>query len=317
MASRLMSYLFELFCLLLIRILSIALNLIALPFELISLSHQYFICKPKVFKSILITGASSGIGLQFALTMASNPNTRLVLIARRLNKLKHAKELCIKKGCKNVQIYSCDVTNKEKMKQIIEECDNKHALDLVFANAGYRSDLSHDFVTGAYKTFAININGTLNTILPIIPRMIERKYGQIVINASIAGLTPHKLFPFYSTSKHALLSLAENLRSTLHEYNVGITVTLPGFVETELVSHLSDSKLPMIGKISAMNAVQEIEYAAAYNVAIAGFPFLATLLAYLYESVSFRFKKIILDFNVIDRIIGWYNVVPNRKWNID
>ena len=282
--------------------LSIALNIIALPFEICSLSYQYLLSKPKIFKSILITGASSGIGLEFALKMASNPNTkRLVLIARNLNKLKQAKTRCIDNGCANVRIYSCDVTKREKMRQIIEECDNECGIDFVFANAGYRSNLCDNLIVSAYRTFDINIYGALNTILPIIPRMKERKNGQIVINASIAGLTPQKLFPFYSTSKHALLSLAENLRSTLAENGIGITVTLPGFVETELVTHLDESKLPMIGKMKTLNAVQQIEYAATYNVAIAGFPFIATLLAYLYESVSCRFKQIILDFNVIDR----------------
>eukprot|EP01084_Bolivina_argentea_P116584 207120_1 len=313
--SMIFTYIVELLQLIIIKILVITLQILALPFELLSLSYQYFVFKPKIFKSILITGASSGIGLQFALDIASQKHTqRLVLIARRLDKLKKAQQQCITNGCNNVEIYSCDVTDKNKMKQIIEECDNKKPLDLVFANAGYRSDLHHDIISSAYKTFDVNINGVLNTILPIIPRMINRKQGQIIINASIAGLTPHKLFPFYSASKHALMSLAENLRCTLHEYNIGVTVTLPGFVETELVTHLTDSKLPMIGKISVSNATQNIKHAAKYNYAICGFPFLSNILGFLYETVSPRFKQIILDYNIIDRIIGWYNVVPNRKW---
>ena len=192
-----------------------------------------------------------------------------------------------------------------------------HYFDLVFANAGYRADLHHNMISGGYKTYNINGNGVLNTILPIIPRMINRIYGQIVINASIAGLTPHKLFPFYSASKHGLIALAENLRSTLHEYNIGVTVTMPGFVESDFVSHLSDSKLPMIGKIKVVDCINEILHAAKYNYAISGFPFLATILGYLYETVSQSFKQIVLDYYIIDRIIGWYYVVPNRKWQTD
>jgi len=134
---------------------------------------------------------------------------------------------------------------------------------------------------------------------------------------SIAALTPHTLFPFYSASKHTLLSMAENLRSTLHSHGIGVTVLLPGFIETDLVAHLSDSKLPMIGKIPVSDAIECITDAAQSNVAIAGFPFLATLLGYLYETVSPRFKQILLDHNIIDRLIGWHGKVPARKWNTD
>ena len=314
-----LGFLVELLQLLTIKVLMIGLQIVALPFELISLIYQYLICKPKTFKSILITGASSGIGLQFALEMSKQkPSPRLVLISRRLEKLKLAKQECIKNGCKNVEIYSCDVTDKHKMKQILEQCDNNSPyFDLIFANAGYRADLQNNMISGGYKTYDININGVLNTIYPLIPRMINRKYGQIIINSSIAGLTPHKLFPFYSASKHGLMSLAENLRSTLNEYNIGVTVTMPGFVDSEFVSHLSDSKLPMIGKIKVNDCIKEIKHAAKYNYAISGFPFLATILGYLYETNSPRFKQIILDYNIIDRLIGWYNVVPNRKWQTD
>lgn len=309
------AFIFDFVSLIAIKLLTIVLQIVSFPFELLSLVYRHFVFKKKTFHSIVVTGASSGIGFHFALEMSKQtPPPRLVLIARRLNKLKIAQQQCMRNGCDNVEIYSCDVTDKLALKEILEACDDKMPIDFVFANAGYRADLHDAMVPSAYNTFDINVMGVLNTILPLTPRMVARKQGQIVINASVAGLTPQKLFPFYGAAKFGLLGLADNLRSNLTQYNVGVTVTLPGFVETDLVSHLSDGKLPMIGTIKVGEAVKQIRFAAEYDLATHGFPFIATILAYLYGSLSSVFKRSVLDCNVIERLIGWYDVVPDRKW---
>ena len=317
MLSDFVHFLSDLSQLLIIKILSIILQVLALPFELISLFHQYVMQKRKIFKSVVITGASSGIGRHFALEMAKQkPPPRLILIARRPDKLKEVRMECMRLGCTNVSVFQCDVRDRKAMREFLIERDTQTPhIDLVFANAGYRANVDDEMVTAGYKTMDINLYGVMNTIMPLIPRMKERGKGQIIINASIAALTPHKLFPFYSASKHALVALAENLRSGLHEYGIGVTVLLPGFVKTELISHLNDSKLPLIGMINVTDAIQRIRSAAEYNQAIAGFPFIATVLGYLYETVSPRFKQTLLDFSVVDRLIGFYNVVPDRAWN--
>lgn len=270
--------------------------------------------KRKQFKTILITGASSGIGYHFALNYSlQGKGTKLILIARRKNKLMELQNLCIKNGCK-CEIFECDVTNKLSLKKIIENCDKENEIDLVFANAGIRADVNDRIIDKTYKTFDINIYGILNTILPIIPLFIKRNKGQIVINSSISCLTPQYIFPMYSSSKLCLLGLCENLRTNLIDYNIGISCILPGFVKTDLINNLNESKLKMIGCINVNDAIKYIKNGIELNRCIIGFGFISTFFGYLLRSLTPLFKQFLLDYHIIERCILWHNVVPKRKY---
>ena len=118
-----------------------------------------------LYKNILITGASSGIGEGLAIFYAQNGAENLFICGRNKERLKLVAEKC-RKFCKNVFEEVLDVTDKKKTFAWVEKCNKKSALDLVVANAGIGTcDDSHE---ATYQTFDVNIFGVLNTSLPAI-----------------------------------------------------------------------------------------------------------------------------------------------------
>ena len=187
------------FCLIIFHLLTL------IP-ELCILFKEYFLTTPQTFSSILITGASKGMGKALAVDYCKNAkkegkNLHLILIARSKDLLNQVKTECESYNTKNTNLikvvtFICDVCDKDKMKDIILQCDTKYTLDLVFANAGY-VNYDGNINEIAYKTVDVNCIGALNTILPIIPRFIKRKKGQIAIHSSIGALlVSHVCFEF-------------------------------------------------------------------------------------------------------------------------
>lgn len=178
------------------------------------------------FRCILITGGNSGLGEGLADAFAGE-GVRLVLTARNEDRLLSVKAKCERKGA-TVITASIDVTDKRGMKQLIERMDNDHPFDLVIANAGVSAKTmgaTHDILEPMYN---INVNGVMNTLTPIIPRMVQRQKGQIAIVSSVAGYAVLPDDYEYHTSKGAVRGIGEGMRAMLRKSNVGVSVICPG-----------------------------------------------------------------------------------------
>ena len=127
-------------------------------------------------RSILITGASSGIGAALAIEYATK-GTHLILTGRNVKKLKEIGALCSAKGAK-VSERNVDVRNKQKMDELIR---TQGSLDIVFANAGIAHSADADLDKSINLIFSVNVNGVVNTIVPAIETMKLRGGGQIGI----------------------------------------------------------------------------------------------------------------------------------------
>ena len=140
-------------------------------------------------KSILITGASSGIGEALALLYAKQ-GVFLALNGRNSDRLAQVAEACRAKGA-DVQTALVDVTQSQPMAEWVQGEDQEHPFDLVIANAGISGGTAgHQVgepVSQARQIFDVNLIGVLNTIEPILNDMINRKSGQIAIISSLAG----------------------------------------------------------------------------------------------------------------------------------
>ena len=186
--------------------------------------------------SILITGASSGIGEALALHYAA-AGISLHLGGRNQARLDDAAARCRAAGA-TVTTHSSEVSNRDAMAEWIASADNAAELDLVIANAGISGGTSNgkEAAEQVQKIFDVNLNGVLNTILPALDRMMARQSGQIAIMSSLAGFLPLPGAPAYGASKAAVRQYGEALRMSARSNNVQVSVICPGFVHSRMTA---------------------------------------------------------------------------------
>jgi short-subunit dehydrogenase len=180
-------------------------------------------------RSILITGASSGIGAALARAYAG-PHVRLALGARNAGRLAAVARECRAAGAA-VTERSVDVTDRDAMAAWIGEADGRWPLDLVVANAGVSGP-----GTPPRRIFAVNVDGVLNTVEPILPRFLARRRGRLALMSSLAAFRATPSTPAYGASKAAVLAYGDGLRPRLAAEGVGVTVICPGFVRTPMTA---------------------------------------------------------------------------------
>ncbi len=223
----------------------------------------------KAPKSILITGASSGIGEALAYAYAA-PEVSLHLAGRNRERLE-AVAISARQKNATVTTQVVDVTDQEAMTDWIHAIDNETPLDLVIANAGIGLG-QNDAPTLAEiteRTFDINVQGVFNTIHPALDRMIPRRRGQIAIMSSVAGFVGMPGAAPYAASKAAVRSYGEGLRGAYYRHNVEINVICPGFV----VSRMTDrNRFRMPFLMDTDKAAQKIVHGLERNKPRIAFP---------------------------------------------
>jgi len=229
-------------------------------------------------KSILITGASSGIGAALARLYAA-PGITLALAGRDAGRLGGIVADCRARGA-DADAASVDVTDAEATARWIAAADEAAPLDLVFANAGisggtFGGGESRD---QAAAIFATNVGGVIHTVHPAAERMRVRRRGQIAIMSSLASFRGMPGAPAYSASKAAARSYGEALRGSLHRHNVGVTVICPGFIRTPMTD-VNRFRMPLL--MEADRAARLIRRGLARNRARIAFPLRLYALAWL------------------------------------
>lgn len=245
-------------------------------------------------KTILITGASRGIGKQLALHYAAK-NVTLILIARNKDKLEEVAQHCQDLGA-NTIYKVIDVAESSKLKKFMVEIDEEMPIDLLIANAGVSSTLQSNWQQETEENLenvlAINYQGAMNTINPLINRMMARKKGQIAIMSSLAGLRGLPQSPSYCASKAALYVYGQSLRAWLGRYNIQVNVICPGYVKTDMSDRLSGPKHFLV---SREKAVKLIHHGLQKNKPCIAFPWQLNLLTRLASLMPSRPVNFILN----------------------
>ncbi|RNJ78180.1 MAG: SDR family NAD(P)-dependent oxidoreductase [Nitrosopumilus sp. H8] len=196
-------------------------------------------------KTVLVTGASSGIGRQAAIEFAKL-KADIVIAARRKDRLEQLRDELAKYDT-DVMVCQCDVSKKDQVRDMSKAVLGKFdSLDILVNNAGFAiygavSDLSIEDIESQMNT---NYLGMIYCIKNFLPSMLEKKSGHIVNVASVAasfglpGIAP------YCASKHAMLGFSEGLRHELDGTGVGVTVVSPIMVRTDFFDHPSFEKMP-------------------------------------------------------------------------
>ncbi|MCC8432232.1 SDR family NAD(P)-dependent oxidoreductase [Reyranella aquatilis] len=224
----------------------------------------------KSFSSIVITGASSGIGEAMALDYAA-PGVALALTGRDADRLETVTAACRAKGA-TIVAATIDVTDRERFLPWLEAFDDAHPVDLVIANAGISIDKDNsslDDFSIIRKTLDVNINGVLNTVEPLLPRMIARKRGQIGIVSSLAGFIGLPYSASYNASKAAVRVWGESIRYVLKKDGVGVSVICPGFVVSRITA---EAPFPMPFLMTSAKASAIIRRGLALNRPRIAFP---------------------------------------------
>jgi short-subunit dehydrogenase len=184
-------------------------------------------------KNILITGASSGIGAELAKSY-SKEKVRLLLLARSEERLQKIANICIKNGSE-VKIVICDICSADIKVQIEKICAS-YKIDLLILSAGVSDGILNNLkeFDKIQKIFDTNLIATINIMMPILYQMIENKNGTIGIISSLASMFPLSCAASYSSSKAAIKIFGESLRCYAKNYNVTISVIVPGFIDTPM-----------------------------------------------------------------------------------
>jgi short-subunit dehydrogenase len=190
--------------------------------------------RPPPYRSILITGASGGIGTALAVAFAA-PGVHLALGGRDQARLEDVVERCRRTGA-GAESARVDVTDREAMAAWVLAVDRAAPLDLVIANAGTAGPGDYGGPEAARTIFAVNLDGVLNTIEPIVPTMSARGHGHLALMSSLAGFRGLPTAPAYCASKAAVRIWGEGQRGRLGRQGIAVSVICPGFVRTPMTA---------------------------------------------------------------------------------
>jgi len=177
-------------------------------------------------KVIVISGASSGIGFATAKYLSQNGFIVYGLARRIFNE-------------KGINSISCDVTNKERVREVIKEIfDKEKRIDVLINNAGMGISGSSEFqdLKDIEKIFNVNFIGAVNLSQEVLPIMRKQKFGKIINTSSVAGIIPIPFQSFYSATKASLDIWAKALSLEVTPFNVQICNLLVGDTKTNFTS---------------------------------------------------------------------------------
>jgi len=244
-------------------------------------------------KHILITGASSGIGKSLALEYARH-GIQLSLCGRNRERLNQVAQACEAKGAV-VKTALLDICDRSAMTDWLLRSDNTCEIDLIIANAGISSGsgTSANWEESTRDIFAVNLAGTLNTILPLVPLMRTRKRGQIALMSSLAGFRGLASSPAYSASKVCVKAYGEALRLRYRQDGLKVNVICPGFVESG-ITRQNNFKMPFL--MTGDKAARFIRRGLEKNKAVITFPWPMALVTRLFASLPLGIVEAINKF---------------------
>lgn len=183
-------------------------------------------------RTILITGATSGIGRATALRLASE-ESKIVITGRRLERLEALKRELESRGAEVVSL-NFDVRSEEECRRFLEPLGR---VDVLVNNAGLAAGLEHidrGLIEDWDAMIDTNVKGLLYVTRIISRAMVDADLGGHIINiGSIAGTEPYENGAVYCASKHAVHAISQAMRADLLKAGIKVSEIRPGMVETE------------------------------------------------------------------------------------
>jgi dehydrogenase/reductase SDR family protein 7B len=251
-------------------------------------------------KVVWITGASSGIGMELALLLASI-DARVVLSARN-ESLLNANKLKLKEPDRHF-VLPLDLENSDSFDDKVDQVYRKYGrIDCLILSGGMsqRSEVSETPLSIDRRIMEVNYFGNIALTKAVLPIMIQQKSGHFVVISSIAGKFGFFLRSAYSASKHALHGFYESLSLENEQHQIGVTLVCPGKINTNI-------------SVNALNATGEAHGVMDHNQAM-GMP--ADQCAKLIVKAVSQKKKEILIGNKEIYAVYIKRFLPNLFWKI-
>ncbi|MCR6655324.1 MAG: SDR family oxidoreductase [Opitutus sp.] len=216
-------------------------------------------------KTVLVTGASSGIGYELAREFARNGHD-LVLVAPSETELNTIAEDFIRDHNIDVTVVAADLRESEAPDEVFDQLEASGIeVDILVNNAGFgaRGKFHEITLEKDIGMIRLNIEAVVRLTKLFLPPMLERGHGRILNVASIAGFEPGPMLAVYHASKAFVLSLTEALATELEDTGVTATALCPGPTDTDF--------FPKAGMVET-NAFQKANVMAPQEVATLAYP---------------------------------------------
>jgi short-subunit dehydrogenase len=245
-------------------------------------------------KVVMITGASSGIGRGLAKELAGR-GASVGLVARRADTLKELQAEIETAGGHALAVAG-DVRDASSIKVATDTIANQLGpIDVLIANAGIGTSTDGSQVSGEEVAKVINVNviGAAHSVSAVLPQMVERRKGQLVVISSLAAYRGLPKSAAYCASKAAVSAMFESLRLDLAPKGIDVTIIHPGFIKTPLTAG-RDAQMPFLMELD--DAVKKIVHAIERRKKSYAFPWqLATIVRagmimpiWMYDRISRR-----------------------------
>jgi short-subunit dehydrogenase len=187
-------------------------------------------------KTVWITGASSGIGKETALQLASISGIRLILSARSVEKLQGVQKSCIEKGAQ-CEVLPLNLEESDKLTDKAKQALSIfNGVDILVNNGGIsqRSSVIETPIENDRKIMEIDYFSSVILTKAILPHMVTQKSGHIVVVSSISGCFGFPLRSAYCAAKHALYGFFESLDIEMRKHGIAVTIVSPGRIQTNI-----------------------------------------------------------------------------------
>ncbi|MEQ9089631.1 MAG: SDR family oxidoreductase [Balneola sp.] len=205
-------------------------------------------------KTVWITGASSGIGEALAKAYYKN-GANLILSSRRQDALEKVRAT-LDDDHSRIKILTLDLSLSDTFAaKTTDALSLFGSLDVLVNNGGIsqRSIFEETHLDTVRKIMEVNYFGSVGLTREVIPHMIKRKSGHIVVTSSVAGKIGTKYRTAYAGSKHAVQGFFDSLRQEMYDHNIAVTLICPGPIKTNITKNALTGDGTSFGKMGDMH----------------------------------------------------------------